>query len=861
MQKKNLFRLLTMLSATIFSISYGISGYSQVQPTYYSTGTLNTDNYDYGDITVLSGNTLTIEAQNAVFGTIIVCPSAQLIISNSTVLMKNKIIVKTGNCNWPEHHNDPFIDLWDTQHPAERCLGGELKIDGSLITAYTNTAGHKWGGIEVWGVSNTAPVSITEKGHVYITKSTIKSAVIGIFTASTSQNNRVGGAIRATETDFINNDFGVLYYGTPTAAAYPISVPNSQPPFNQYMYELPLNGNEYFLRCNFDYNTFFVANATRLSNSHLSLSGNCKDIRVLGCTFDDHFHSTFRSTIGVDAYSYADFTVDNKYNVSSIFNKNTGTATSSFNNLWYGVRISGMTDLNRNVVMHSEFTNTSCAISAQGSFKPVFSNNTVDVPLFQTSSPSAYQIPNLYGMTYTNIGIILNGCKGYTVEKNVITCHYTFPLEHHPLGIYVYQSGPLPNTINFNTVNNACFNYYALGQNYDNSTFLSASTGLKFLCNTNTGSEDVDFMVSPYPSNSNISGIAGIQANGTSSRAQNIFAVKAYSSLGPHYNYYNSNCNPIKYFGSSTMGNSTSPGNRYNVTNVVGAIYSCFPKVVGPKFPSPDRWIDRFAQLETDIARLGAKPGVDSTDTATMQGYYDEYEGLVDSVLNHFYFDDTTGLHYDSLAYSLEKMNLNYNYKLLLAGAYKSMNRYQDAIDLLSSLNSSYSLTGLDADRVDNLVDIYKVLSNLYGYGDNLDSLSGTDSSTIYSVYDNDDYDAHNIAAGLLYRMEGLIDPIPFADVDTTITIRATHRLKFNDEVNIYPVPTKTVLNVRWMPGANEASANLQINDLLGKRLVLSTLVPGEQQLNVEHLSSGMYFITVTSSSGKLILQQKFIKE
>lgn len=207
-----------------------------------------------------------------------------------------------------------------------------------------------------------------------------------------------------------------------------------------------------------------------------------------------------------------------------------------------------------------------------------------------------------------------------------------------------------------------------------------------------------------------------------------------------------------------------------------------------------------------------------------------------------------------------EIMNLNYNYKFLLAGAYKSINRYEDAIDLLKTLNGTYGISGLDADRVDNMIAIYKVLSNLYDLEDNLDSLSPGDRSTIDSIYYYDDYQAHAIASGLLYRLTGVVDPVPLVEVDTSFGIISKRIPISNDQIAIYPVPAKNTLYVRWMAASNE-TAQYQVTDLLGRQHMHSAIDKGEQEISIEGLAPGMYFITIRYNNGRIISQLKFIKE
>lgn len=832
---------------------------AQVQPNYYTLTPLTTANLDYGDIVVHSGTSLTITAQNAKFGTITIAPSARLIIQGTTIYMRNKIIAQTGACDYaPNLFWDPF----EAHRPAgstNRCMGGELLVQNSTITADPSNNRTRWIGIELWGVDNVVPVSITEKGHAYITGSTITKANAAITTCRRDYVDKFGGAVRATNTRFINNDESVIYDGTPTAGAYPQYIPNALPPF-QYQYELPLNGLEYFLRCTFDYNSAYIPCQGCGAKGHITLANNCKDIRILGCTFDDHYATTYRNCYGIVANN-SDFTVSNQYNSNSIWGNNTQTAPSTFNNLWYGVLVYLMGDANRVAVLNSTFTNTNHSIHADGVFKPLFNGNNITVPQHQDDN-ELYDAKEDFpgGQYYANMGIAMYGCTGYGVENNTITSQANYP-NTKTVGIYVSNSGPQANKINLNSASNASFNYYAMGWNYK-FVPLDASVGLRFLCNSNAGSKNHDITVMKDPNSSVfLNGISGIQSNSTTSSAANTFAAKSASNF---YNFYNqTGCRSIKYYkGSGLLGGNSDPVNRTsNVTVYNGSNVICRVRSAGPKFPLGVAWEGRLAMLEQKIGALSGMPNPDTTVVDTLQTYYDAYSDLADSVLNHYLYDDTTSVHYDSLAYALENMNLDYDYKLWLAGIYKSMLRYQDAIDLLGSVNEKFGLTGEDADRVNSLLEMYKILQKLFNNGNRWDMLSSEEWGKVQETYDHGNYIARSVAAALLHRYQGRLSVNPLIEPEEFGIISGSKILLQNNELKLYPVPAQKMLTVRWRPEDKAATAQLQITDLTGRLMLTVPLQYGTQNIDISRLASGMYLSTVKTATGKLIGQQKLVKE
>lgn len=77
------------------------------------------------------------------------------------------------------------------------------------------------------------------------------------------------------------------------------------------------------------------------------------------------------------------------------------------------------------------------------------------------------------------------------------------------------------------------------------------------------------------------------------------------------------------------------------------------------------------------------------------------------------------------------------------------------------------------------------------------------------------------------------------------------NEVKENAIINLYPNPAKSIINI-------EAKSDdvIQIVNVLGAVVSLQNIFTGNNEINVEHLSKGIYF--VKSSNGNAM---KFVKE
>ena len=74
---------------------------------------------------------------------------------------------------------------------------------------------------------------------------------------------------------------------------------------------------------------------------------------------------------------------------------------------------------------------------------------------------------------------------------------------------------------------------------------------------------------------------------------------------------------------------------------------------------------------------------------------------------------------------------------------------------------------------------------------------------------------------------------------------------------SVYPNPTKDILNVETCQGASlpEKTA-YRITNLLGQTLLQGNITAETQQINIENLPAGMYFISFAGETQKFIIEQ-----
>lgn len=77
--------------------------------------------------------------------------------------------------------------------------------------------------------------------------------------------------------------------------------------------------------------------------------------------------------------------------------------------------------------------------------------------------------------------------------------------------------------------------------------------------------------------------------------------------------------------------------------------------------------------------------------------------------------------------------------------------------------------------------------------------------------------------------------------------------------ISIYPNPAKDLLTIGISTPLDVSDAKLEITNALGQVILTSSLKQTTTQMNIQQLSSGVYFVEVKTSTG--VLRKKFVKE
>ena len=330
--------------------------------------------------------------------------------------------------------------------------GGRLNISGGVLLSSCDNS--LWQGIEVWGTPDAAQysdiraVTSPQQGEVILNNAVIKNAVCGIRVGRQHLRNisKGGGVVKATNTQFVNNQRAVHFYAYSHVNAYNRVVDNIS----------------YFNECTFsvDEHAYFSVDT---SNVQVALH-NVRGVQFNGCVFEDLQTKTNWKKYGTALYACQ-----------------------------AGFRINGQTDdpLNTDTYYSTPctFNNYKNAIAIVGSAeKPVkiyntlFSDNSAGVNAKNADALGIMSCSFSNGSISYNIdvhGLILDSCNFYRIENNQFSGIGN--------GIKIIGKTEDNNTIRLNTFTHLCRAievYGTNGTNLSNGNPPSPElTGLQFECN------------------------------------------------------------------------------------------------------------------------------------------------------------------------------------------------------------------------------------------------------------------------------------------------------------------------------------------------------------------------------------------
>jgi len=102
------------------------------------------------------------------------------------------------------------------------------------------------------------------------------------------------------------------------------------------------------------------------------------------------------------------------------------------------------------------------------------------------------------------------------------------------------------------------------------------------------------------------------------------------------------------------------------------------------------------------------------------------------------------------------------------------------------------------------------------------------------------------------------------ASMSGTITVVAEGTLSSNGQnaptkFSIYPNPSSDLLNIS-LPRLSDQSLNLEVFDVLGKRVYTQQLGAVKTKVNISKWNSGVYLVRLTSADDAITLTKRFVK-
>ena len=378
----------------------------------------------YGNIPMTITGNVSWDFQRKVYQDIIVEANATLTIScDIEFVQQAKVIVKPG---------------------------GKLVVNGATLTSDSVTV--LWRGIEVWGTPDAAQysgiraVTSPQQGEVVLNNAVIKNAVCGVRVGRQHLRNisKGGGVVKATNTQFVNNQRAVHFYAYSHVNAYNRVVDNIS----------------YFNECTFsvDEHAYFSVDT---SNVQVALY-NVRGVQFNGCVFEDLQTKTNWKKYGTALYAcQAGFRINGQIDNPPYTDPYYSTPCT-FNNYKNAIAIVGSAEKPVKI------------------YNTLFSDNSAGVNAKNADALSIMSCSFSNGGISYNIdvhGLILDSCNFYRIENNQFSGIGN--------GIKIIGKTEDNNTIRLNTFTHLCRAIEVYGTNgtlnlNDPSAIL---TGLQFECN------------------------------------------------------------------------------------------------------------------------------------------------------------------------------------------------------------------------------------------------------------------------------------------------------------------------------------------------------------------------------------------
>lgn len=695
-------------------------------------------------------------------------------------------------------------------------VGTKLVLDGGTMTGNGNVM---WGGIEVWGNTNTHQYAVNGSyGQGYLelkNGAVIENAICAVDLWRPDYWSTTGGIINASDASFLNN----------TMAVHALCYRNFK----------PLNNNEADYNAVFN-NCEFVVDRSYLGmetfKKHINIA-DVRGVRFNGCDF-----SADRSVTGVDPWCLGINAYDASFVVKAVCNN------------------SNVSPCPANDYHQSTFSGFCAAVRAGSNGnhprgftvrETLFANNDYGVYATNTDFPLILQNEfTIGGEDYCryNYGVYLKDVASFCIEENefspsLMAAGITY-------GIAIYDSQGI-NDVYLNQFTNLTCGNLAKGANTGQANG-STVPGLTYSCNTNTGNDN-DFVVLQDHGN------GGIQPQ------QGSFTMPAGNTFGASdWQFYNGGTHTIDYYNNSTnTGETPSSSHLYHVTThgTTSGNY-CYPHYGNDPVEKSSA---EKAALASDY--FSAHNAYLATQ---MSEYAHEYTlaagDIVRSNLNESEADPA------ELREWLGKMN-DITADRMVVSSYIHEGDSSSAFALAKTLPNKYGLYGDDlADHADYL-RLMQLYQTLYRTNRTVYQLADSEKGMVDDIANNGTGISKSLAETLIEQITGnqrgdCIDselPSPPNSNRGELSVQKT--FVNNGEgfrITIIPNPASTWAVVDYKLPADKTEAVVEIYNSLGAKVMSVELVgsQGQRVLDFRHLAGGVYTYNLRNGefvkTGKLVI-------
>jgi len=817
-----IFKPLAIVSC--FFLSLQPDAYALIPADIYTNYTVSANDNGPGipgspvTVTIHPGAKLTINNGATVYfwGNINIMDHASLVIDSATVQMNTGGRIIVNNFSGP---------------PSTVLQAGMLSAyNKAVLTVIPWIKTDKyWSGIESMGST-----VYSNRGVVYLDHVTLSNADVGVrnYNKDIGVNGSWGGRIGISFSTLLNCRQHM-------AQVYNEGRLNPNDTFTNPLGGGGMNWNVMFQYVTFRHESGFQPVPFPQDMVYLN---NCKGIPFYSCSFEGQLpvnNIPNTGVIGINAI--------NSGFRAQIYFANVNVSPSKFYGLKTAISVTNALQTDRMpVIYRCDFNQCQYSVVMSGCLNPW---------ILTTRTFGSYNGSPAGSASIPFAALSLNNCTGYKVEGNTIGYDIPNTMDYFA-GIVIRNSGTANNEVYRNLIGNVktSIGAQSLGTNKSPSNL----TGLKILCNNFNSSynNNVTVMNDLVPNGNN--GIhpkqfvqGGISNSDLSAGNQFL----AYGS-SPAKNYYleagTFNAGQFLYKRNASLLQE-DPTYRTPFTVQFTNGNTCPIHNTGaPQPPYPfSLYAASLQAIESQIGTIEAKSAPDSSDTLQLQYLYGRQSALVDSITTYYQQNNLP----DSAILAYRQVTKGSHYPLLLAAAYATVDRYDDAMAALENLQSHYPLSIEEQEQARRLAEMYKVKQWLYLNTDNWTGLPAGYHTAVEDYAVNDPMYAGATARSLLANYENRIYDPAFRLVPQELSPMGKIVPLSADQEKIYPNPAKDRLYIDW----NGDQGRLILIDAKGSLVLQQEISNSNNSIAIGKLAPGLYWAQLLVDS-KIVYQQKIIK-